>query len=408
VEAIEEKNNSTNASGKVILGNLGVRLFGTIGNKLGYYLQATNGTVLSGERSIALSDEKLRQNVKFSRLNSDFDFSESHVRLDLDWFYAEIGRETRLEGAGLNQRLYTSANAPPYDALSLGVKFSNFEYRFTHGSLIAFPTNSVDLGSFTEIPSKYYVQHRFSIRPEWGEISYWESIIYYNRGIDLTYLNPLSFLKSMEHALHDRDNSMMGGDLTFRFLNFLQLKGTFLLDDIQFSEIGKGFWGNKTASNIALIAALPANLDVGIEYARVEPYTFTHFNQQNSATNDSLLFCGDLPPNSEEYSALVQYWWGDRYPVVLNLSYRRHGANIYDNAGNLIKNVGGDVLQTKRPEDSEYVTFLDGIRENSFNLQIQAGWEFIRNFSLHGACRIYNLNGLSMNYYSLSLRFEDF
>jgi hypothetical protein len=32
----------------------------------------------------------------------------------------------------------------------------------------------------------------------------------YSRTLDLAYLSPLSFLKSLEHSLHDRDNAGMG------------------------------------------------------------------------------------------------------------------------------------------------------------------------------------------------------
>ncbi len=62
-----------------VLGNLGLRLIGTIDGKVGYFLQATNGAVLSGNRDVAFENRRLSQNVKFSDLKSDFDFSESSV-----------------------------------------------------------------------------------------------------------------------------------------------------------------------------------------------------------------------------------------------------------------------------------------------------------------------------------------
>src|SRR5689334_13149267 len=58
----------------------GGRIRGTIKNRLGYFLQATNGT-LYGDKAFALSDPRLRSNVKFNDLNSPyFDFTEAYLR----------------------------------------------------------------------------------------------------------------------------------------------------------------------------------------------------------------------------------------------------------------------------------------------------------------------------------------
>ena len=113
----------------------------------------------------------------------------------------------------------------------------------------------------------------------------------------------------------------MGGDLTVRPIEGLQFKGSFLLDDIIFSDIGKGYWSNKTAWNVSLMYASKFNLDFGIEYARVEPYTFTHFDTLNNYTNDRMLIGTYLNPNSDETSFFMNWWWGNRYPITFRLSY---------------------------------------------------------------------------------------
>jgi hypothetical protein len=401
---------SGNTTRNVEFGNLGVRLFGTIDNELGYYLQATNGAIIHGDRSLALEDvHKLQQNVKFADLNSDFDFSESHVLFQKNWFYASFGKETRLIGNGINQRLVVSDNAPPFTAISLGAKFLGFEYTFIHGTLIStVPLDSTYVGVGADIPSKYFVIHKFSLKPEWGEISFWEEIIYSKREIDLSYLLPLCFLKSMEHSLHDRDNSIMGGDLTIRPIDGLQFKGSFLLDDIIFSDIGKHFWSNKTAWNISLMYASKFNFDFGLEYARVEPYTFTHFDTLNNYTNDRMLIGTYLNPNSDETSFIMNWWWGNRYPITLRLSYQRHGENIYDSNGNLIKNVGGDPFQTRRPNDPSTVIFLDGNRQNILLLQLEAGYEIIRGFNAHILYQLKSLDNNITHAVYFTFRFEDF
>ncbi len=376
-------------SENVVLGNLGFNLSGSLGSHFGYLLQVTNGVIFSGEKELAMHDSKLRKNVKFSDLNSDFDFTQSHINFEYSWFRASIGRETRLSGSGLYQRLFISDQSPDFDAITLGAKFSNFEYRFLHGSLLGLGKNTVDAGFNAEIPQKYVAQHKFSFRPSWGEISFWENITYSDRSTDLAYFNPLSFYKSLEHALRDRDNSIMGLDFTIRPLDGFQLKASYLLDDIIFGKIGTGYWSNKSAWNIAAIASIDYDLDLGIEYSRVEPYTYTHFNRENSYTNDGLMYGSILLPNSDAWMAHIRYWWTERYPLEMKISYIRHGENIYDENGELLRNVGGDPLQTRRVEDSETVEFLDGnlVKQLAFDLSI--GYEATRaiNFKVEYSYR---------------------
>ena len=384
----------------VLMGNLGGRLYGTIDNKVGYFLQATNGVIISGDKQLALELPGLRQNVKFSELNSDFDFTESHVIYQQDWFYGGIGRETRLHGAGLNQRLYLSGNAPPMDALFLGVRFKTFEYQFMHAGLIGLPKTFQDVGYAAELTEKYSVFHRFAIKPSWGEIAFWENIVYSDRTPDIAYLNPLSFFKSLEHSLRDRDNSLMGGDFTIRPVDGLQLKGTFILDDIIISNIGTGYWSNKTAWNIAAIAALPGAIDLGMEYTRVEPYTFSHFNPQNSVTNDSLLYGSYIPPNSDQIGIKLNWWWGGRYPLTIESSFMRHGRNIYE-GDSLVFNAGGDPLQSRRGEDPAtgfegdpmYVDFLGGDIQKVFKFKLSGAFEIFRGLNFHTILIFSNING---------------
>jgi len=359
----------------------GLRMYGTIESKLGYYIQATNGTHLSGDMNILLQDRKLSQNIKLTELKSDFDFTESHLRADFGNIYIYIGRESRLLGSGINQKLFNSDQAPPYDAISAGYNSKKFEYRFTHGSLLASPLDTTrGVGFYSLFPNKYLSQHRFALRVEKGEFALYEAVIY-NREIDLAYLNPLRFLKTLEHSLRDRDNSIMGADFTYRPFKNLELKGSYMLDDILFSEIGNGFWSNKAASNIGFWYSPDIDADFGFEYARVEPYSFTHFNYQNSITNDEKLLMGYLNPNSEKYTFASKLWLGGRYPLKVNVEYLRAGKNIYDN-DSLVFNAGADPLQTIRPEDKRKVTFLDGEKQFILSTDIEYSFELFRNMNL--------------------------
>lgn len=393
----------------------GFRLNGTISGKLGFNLQATNGSLLSGDRLLAMQDPQLRQNVKFHDLNSDVDISESSVRYEDDWFYAYIGRETRLLGSGLEQRIFISSTSPAADAISFGAKFSKFEYRFSHYSLLGLKSDSLPVGTGFNfvIPPKYYVMHRFAFRPDWGELAFWEAVVYSDRSPEVAYLNPLSFLKSAEHSLRDRDNSVMGFDFTLRPVNSWQIKGSWLLDDIIISRVGTGYWSNKTAWNIATTYSFSSPIDIGVEYTRVEPYTYSHFNKQNSITNDGSMFGSFILPNSDRLLFNMNFWYGQRYPLFVNLSYTRHGSNVLDVNGSLLKNVGGDPLRAQNfwEGDSETVSFLDGDLSKLLRFDVGGGVELIRNFNLH--LRLYYEHQVASTNFSdfgfrITFRVEDF
>lgn len=393
-----------------LMGNLGVRFYGTISNSVGYYLQATNGKLISGDRWVALNDNKLRHNIKFAELQSDFDFTESHVSFSQDWFTAVIGRQTRFQGSGIFQKTYISDLAPPMDGITLSAKFTNFNYTFSVFSLLSIPDSSIyDVGFATYLAPKFMATHRFALRPKWGEIAFWEAVIYSERGLDLSYMNPLSFLKSLEHANRDRDNSVMGIDWTIRPIRGFQINGTFLLDDIIFEEIGTGYWSNKWSFNMGISHSSKIGY-FGIEYARVEPYTFSHFNPLNAYTNDRLPIGSMLFPNSDMFSFIYRFYLlGNRYPWSIRLSHQRSGENMYDENDNLVYNVGSDLLQTRRPEDNYSVIFLDGHRKDANIAELRMGYEIVRNFNIFLVSFVrFENGGKTFTNFRIRFSFEDF
>lgn len=404
-ESLNEKNTKN-----AIYGELGFRLYGTIYNCLGYYLQATNGRFLNGNRDFALKeDNRLSHSVKFALLNSDFDLVESHIRYENNWFFTGFARETRFLGSGIYQTIVVSDNASPMDEFFAGVKFKNFRYEFSHFSLIAKSKNSFQTGVDSDIPPKYWVMHRASIIFANWNLTYFETVMYSGRNIELAYVNPFTFLKSVEHSLHDRDKSSMGISLELNPFPGIKLAGSWMLEDLIFSEIGKGFWGNKSAWNVGMIYSFDFPLDIGIEYTRIEPYMFTHFNNQNNRANDGRLIGTSLQPNSDETAFILRSFLNRRYPLLLKIAYVRHGANVVDDSGRLIRNVGGDFNVNHSSNDSWIVTFLDGVRNDKLTIDLSYGFELLRNFNLRLSYQYRKpINQSATHLFKLILKFEDF
>lgn len=430
---------------RALLGTYGGRIYGTIDSAVGFFLQGSSTGVFVGDTAFLKQDPQLFKNPTLRLYNPRFiNFAESHVRFDHDWFYAGLGRETRLIGSGYMTRGIMSDNSISADAFMLGARFpannpaaaTGFEYRFTHFSLLAEPLdlngniNPRSAGAETIVPPKFMAYHRASVRGAWGEVGIWESVVYSNRGLELAYMTPFSFLKGTSDNLRDRDNAALGLDATLRPFSGVQIKGTFMLDDIEFGRLGaeadgRFWWQNKIAWNLGVMlspSGLP--LDATLEYAMVTPYTYTHFSRQNAMTQDGILLAGNLPPNTDEIKAQVRYFWGGRYPLSLTAAYRRHGRNTYDAQGRLLTNVGGDVLYTIRrdslfaPTDRTTVIFLEGDREDRLTLTLAGGLEIIRHVNLQFQYRFTKAFTLQASaqaptpipehFVGVTLRFEDF
>lgn len=403
------KTTTSNDSNYAAIGHLGFRLSGDFDKNFGFNLQVTNGTLFKGYRSVAFEDPHYAQNIKFNNLKNDIDYTESHINYRSNWFLASIGRESRIMGSGLDQKIIISSRTPAFDAIILGAKFTGFEYKFVHGSLLGLTEQVINSTGFNlKIPAKYFTMHRFSVIPKWGEFSFWESAIYTDRYPDLAYINPLNFIKSIEHSLRDRDNAAMGVDCAIRPFAGLQLMFTYFLDDIIFGEIGSGFWSNKSAWNFGFNTTFIKNIEFGAEYSRIEPYTFTHFNRQNSFTNDGILIGPDIYPNSHKFLVKTNWWWGERYPITLTYSYIESGTNIFNANGELIKNVGSDPSQTIRPIDPQKVIFLDGKQQFISTLDFQIAYEIFRGLNILFNYKIRSLNGEFDNLLRVVFKFQEF
>ncbi len=375
---------TTNAS----FDQYGGRIRGTIADHVGYFLQSMNGTFY-GDKDFALSDPKFRGNVKFNNLNSPyFDYTEAALRTRWGPFGIEFGREYTLIGTGYSDRLLLSDNAPVTDFLKLDFRYKSVKFVFMNASLVQ--DSAQTAGLLTEAPAgsgKYLALHRIQFSPveEWN-IGVSEMIIYQRFSPDFAYLNPVNFYKSAEHSLRDRDNAFLNFDMEMFPLGGWKLYGTWLIDDIDFSKIGTGWWGNEFAWQggvaTAGVAGIP-DLDATIEYTRIEPFVYSNRVAGNDYTNDNIGIGHHLQPNSDEWYLRLAYRPTGKLRTWAAFIRSRHGENVMS-GGVLERNVGGDILVGHRDSDPETATFLDGNVVTSSVLQFRAAYEAFRGFTLAG------------------------
>jgi len=379
VEARLDPDSSTTAIPAVF----GLSVRGTILEHLGFAARVTNGSV-AGDSTLAARDPRIARSGAFglTGFGRDIDFARAHVRLDFDAVALEVAREALQLGGGHRGSLLLGSMLPTdYDALRFQARVGRVAYTHIHASLLPDLDKSVR-GVFSPIPNKFIATHLFSAGPFGGvRFSVGESVIYSERPFEIGYINPFAFLRSQEHYFRDRDNANMYASISAAPFDGIFLESELVLDDLKFSRMGEGYWGNKTGWRVAATArAVPVGaVDMGLSYTRLEPYLYTHFSDTNAYSHDaSPLAAAGLPPNSHYFEATIAFIPVPQLSVTAVVGAGEHGANVYA-LDSLVTNVGGDIGQTRRAIDPETVTFLDGRLERIGRLRLEIEYEPLRN-----------------------------
>lgn len=294
---------SKDSSGSEMLVNYrntrGIRARGDIFRKVGFFTEVTENQWKAPQ---FVRNEFNRRDVLFGEtFVKQFDDSTQLGGVGYDYFSArgyitfspvknirfKLGKDRAFWGNGY-QSLFLNDFAADHFMLDINAKLLDFEYTYHLGQFVHYIPNKPD--GYGTFPRKYGVFHQLSWKPNRNlSFSAFESVIYSptlpgdQRGFELEYLNPIIFFRSVEQYLGSPDNSMLGAAVKVNFLHRFQGYSQFLLDDLNFRNRanGKGYWGNKYGWQFGLKwinAFFVPRLDLQVEYNRIRPFTYSHFN----------------------------------------------------------------------------------------------------------------------------------
>lgn len=369
--------------------DIGFRMRGTIFNKLGYNLTVIKGAV-SGNNSIAETIEpKLLSNYKWVEALENignYGFNYGYLkfytspmnRMDLS---VQLGREDISFGYGYGSKLVLSGDNPTLDF----IKF-NFDYGVIHFTSLHASTVGNFSYDISQRYTKYFALNRLKLSfKNLFDFGIGETMIYSGRGIELGYLSPLAFYKFIEMDLQDRDNGTLWMDFQTNFWRNIQLQATFYLDENILSNLQDlERYTNKTAYQLNAFWYSPFNIDdvsLILEYTKIRPYVYTHRDPKNTYTAFGANLGHRIGPNSDELMFRTNYNLNDRIRFTGEFRFVRSGKNIYDDNGNLVKNVGGDIFLS-HPDIVENTTakFLDGEQVNTSHFILGVRIEPVREF----------------------------
>ena len=376
--------------------DIGFRLHGTLVDKIGYNLTVIKGGI-SGNRGLSITaDPRLLYNYKFvedAEPIKNYDYTTGYLQYhtspveDMD-ITLEIGRDAFTIGYGYHSKLVLSENHPDFDFFKLNFEYGIIDFTSIHASTVGQFSPEIE-----DRYTKYFAMNRikFNIK-DIVSASIGEVIVYSGRGLELAYLNPLNFYKFAEMSLQDRDNGTVYMELQSNAIKNLELQGTFFMDENFMGEMyNMSRYTNKTAYQLGAHWYEPfsiSDLSVKAEYTRIRPYVYTHKNYKTTYSSWGVPVGHEIGPNADQIFFSAEYNLNPSIRPGLAFSYTRKGENVYDENGNLIKNVGGDVFQTYRDEfDSETALFLDGNRVNTteveLNCRLEPARDIIFDFSYH-------------------------
>ncbi len=348
---------------------------------LSVYAMAWNGNSY-GSRGVNALDPVVGQNFTFNQTGlSHFDGTEGGIFFEKEIFTASIARDRLLWGENFFNRDKISGASQMFDRLSFGINTGFFSYHYTHGWLVTpreiIPGMGVTDDIKTKTP-KYTVQNRISFAvSERLRLSLWQAVIYSRRSPELGYLNPFLFWESVQRSLNDLDNSFIGFDARYRPVDGVELTGSLILDDVNFS-----YWtpdnfqkyNNRFAflTGISYIPRFLPAVTLSASYYFVRPYTFSHpgAGEDLAYLNNSYPLGLDVQPNSDMVNFRIDWQVAAPLKIALDLKHIRHGANTYGPSGELLQNNGGSFFTSINAISKEDAWFLAGEFQNSTTVDL--------------------------------------
>lgn len=339
------------------LTTLGGSIRGQFGNRFTFYVSAKN-TMIKGEE---FTEEQFNPSqgmpVVLSGKQAYSDDALAVLSWHLPWLRMEFGRDRAHWGPGFRGGLLISQQNPRFDMLRINVNFIGFRFTSIHGKL-----NS-------ELGDKYLAAHRleFTLFP-WLIIGGSESVVYGGRGVEPSYLNPLMPYHVAEHHQGDRDNNNMSLDFQIYPMTGHKIYTELYLDDFTTAENPFTYYGNKFALLAGWRWISPMGLtdsDLQLEYARIEPFVYTHKDSINVYKHYDRTIGHWLGPDSDDLILRWNHWFGRPIKAAIIAERIRHGEGRID--------IPHTAKMGSRKEH------LSGVVETRWLLGAEIRWQIVRD-----------------------------
>ncbi len=257
-----------------------------------------------------------------------------------NYIYFEMGKGKTFLGDGYRS-LILSDNSIPYPYFRTVVEIWKVKYLYQISQL-----KSEDYRFATPLMSKKYVFTQYLSLNLWKRlnISMFETVVQANhdtllapRGIEISYLNPVIFLRSVEYNIGSPDNVLVGFSGHLKIFKSGMLYGQVFIDEFILNHITskEEFWDEKYGIQAGMKFYRTFGIDnfyTQAEINGVRPYTYSHEFGVSSYTHNYQSLAHPLGSNFVEGLAIAGYRFND-FNIQAKLIYSKYGENDTINYG---------------------------------------------------------------------------
>ena len=270
------------------------------------------------------------------------DYSEMRGGITYAWNWGEVGvvKDNVQWGEGYHGTNIFSGRTPSFAMIKLHMNPAKwFDFNYYHGWLVSEVIDSsrsyiTTNGDYRAVyQNKYIAANMFTFYPWKGfNLSVGNSIIYSDMDVQLAYLIPVFFYKSVDHTINhgiDNQNSQMFFSLSSRNIKHLHLYATIYFDEFSIKRITEQDKYNLVSDKVGFRVSnwLIKNTEFTSEYTRTYPITYEHRVPSLTFETNQFNLGNYLRDNSQEIFASLAYKIKANLSIKVSYNYAVHYNN---------------------------------------------------------------------------------
>jgi hypothetical protein len=291
----QQQSYETGNSERVFLNTKGITARGLIANRIGFDTYITDNQ----ERGPEFFQQRVNSfdavpgagfYKPFKRTAFDYIDARGSIYFGAaKYFKFQFGYDRNFIGNGYRS-LFLSDFGNSYLFFKINTTIWKFQY---HNMFMELVPQTVQISAGNKILDKKYASiHHLSINATpWLNIGIFEGIVFGRKNkFELSYLNPVIFLRASEQQNGSADNAIIGLDFKANAGHQGQFYGQLVLDEFVLKEIrsGDGWWANKFGLQLGtkyINAFDVKNFDLQFEMNMARPFTYSHFDSVANYTH---------------------------------------------------------------------------------------------------------------------------
>ncbi len=358
-----------------------------------------------GSRHYAYRHDLYERRVDLPQLKghaADFHEGTAYVKFAVGPVEVQLGKDEALWGPAPEQNLGLGNNAPSFNMIRLQSQFGAVKLVSISAELRPCPNRpdsplcagTADSAATYSVNGmvrlldrqKYLAAHRLEIAlTPWLDLGFQELVVYGDRGLEPSYVNPLMFYWAAQSHLGDKDNLLLSLDLDIHPGRGRRYYLAYLVDDLKKTRIFSDDFANKFSLQAGMLWVDPLGLadsELRAEYVRIEPWLYSHRFPINTFRHFDSPLGHALAPNSDQWQLGLTKRAARDVEFAVHVTRSRHGDNELEEDGT-IRNVGGDLHYGWRPGDERATKqFLDGHRVQRTVLAAGLNWRILPDLQL--------------------------